>query len=253
MKVIAITQARTGSKRFPNKILKKINGKTLLQIHIDRVKKAKSLNDIIIASTLKKDDKIIEDLSNKLNINCFRGSELDVLDRFYQSIKNIKPNFIVRLTSDCPLIDPILIDEIVEKAKFYNLDYYSNTLDELYPDGQDIEVISFKSLEYAWKNSKLKSDREHVTPFIIRNSSYMGQNLFNSNSHKITGNYNSIRLTVDEQKDFDVIEIIIKKLGFEENWETYADFYQNNNKIKNLNKHIIRNEGYKKSLKLDNK
>jgi len=253
MKVIAITQARTGSKRFPNKILKKINGKTLLQIHIDRVKKAKLLNDIIIASTLKKDDKIIEDLSNKLNINCFRGSELDVLDRFYQSIKNIKPNFIVRLTSDCPLIDPLLIDEIVEKAKFYNLDYYSNTLDELYPDGQDIEVISFKSLEYAWKNSKLKSDREHVTPFIIRNSSYMGQNLFNSNSHKIIGNYNSIRLTVDEQKDFDVIEIIIKKLGFEENWETYADFYRNNNKIKNLNKHIIRNEGYKKSLKLDNK
>ena len=252
MKVIAITQARTGSKRFPNKILKKIKGKTLLQIHIDRIKKAKSLNDIIIATTTKKEDKIIEDFSKKFSIRCFRGSENDVLDRFYQSIKDIKPNFIVRLTSDCPIIDPLLIDEIVEKAKFYNLDYYSNTLDELYPDGQDIEVISFKSLAYAWENSKLKSDREHVTPFIIRNSSYMGQNLFNSDSHKIIENYNSIRLTVDEKKDFDVLEIIIKKLGFEENWKTYADFYKNNNKIKNINMHIIRNEGYKKSLMFDN-
>ena len=105
MKIIAITQARTGSTRFPNKIMNKIEDETLLSIHINRIKKSKKINSIIIATTNKKNDDIIELESNNLNVSCYRGDEEDVLDRFYHAAKPYNPDFVVRLTSDCPLID----------------------------------------------------------------------------------------------------------------------------------------------------
>ena len=142
MKIIAITQARTGSTRFPNKIMNKIGDETLLSIHINRIKKAKKINSIIIATTNKKNDDVIKQQADKLNVNCFRGDEDDVLDRFYQAAKIHNPDYVVRLTSDCPLIDPILIDEIIKATISSNVDYCSNTLIESYPDGQDIEVFT---------------------------------------------------------------------------------------------------------------
>ena len=114
MNVILITQARVGSTRLPNKVLKKINGKTLLEIHIERIKKSKLIDKIIIATTIQQNDNIICDIAKKTGVLYFKGSENDVLDRFYQAFKNYKPNFIVRLTSDCPLIDPALIDNVIQ-------------------------------------------------------------------------------------------------------------------------------------------
>lgn len=251
MKVVVITQARSGSTRLPNKVLKKINGKTLLQIHVDRIKQSKLVDDIFIATTISKADNQIEELAKELKVNYFRGNENDVLDRFYQTIKDVKPDLIVRLTSDCPLIDPVLIDEVVQQAIDRKLDYYANIMEELFPDGQDIEVFTFKALEKAWNEANLKSDREHVTPYIRNNSSYKGGTLFTSDNYSINDNYNHVRLTVDEQVDFEVIEKIIIKLGLEASWKTYADYYLSNKNIHSLNSNIIRNEGFLKSLDED--
>lgn len=251
MKVVIITQARSGSTRLPNKILKTINGKTLLEIHINRLRKVKLVEDIFIATTISNEDDVIVDLAKTLNIKYSRGSVNDVLDRFYQTVKNENADFIVRLTSDCPLIDPNLIDEVIEVAINKNLDYYSNGIIESYPDGQDIEVFKFAALKLAWENAKLISEREHVTPYIRVNSSYYKKLPFTSDNHLSPVNYNNVRLTVDEINDFLVIEKIIKDLGEEKDWKTYADYYLNNKTIKSINSSIIRNEGYLKSLKDD--
>ena len=253
MKIVVITQARSGSTRLPNKVLKKIKGKSLLQIHINRIKKAKLVDEIYIATTLNDKDTVIEELAKELKVKYYRGSENDVLDRFYQTVKNDKPDLIVRLTSDCPLIDPLLIDEVIEKAVALDVDYYSNGLVELYPDGQDIEVFKFKALEAAWKDAKLTSEREHVTPYIKNNSTFLGKTKFTSENHSIDFNYNNVRLTVDEPEDFKVIEKIIEELGTDKSWKIYADFYLKNKEVLNLNSNIIRNEGYLKSLKQDKK
>lgn len=251
MNVIVITQARSGSTRLPSKVLKKIQNKTLLQIHIDRIKQAKLIDDIYIATTIDKSDNIIEELANELQVKYYRGSEDDVLDRFYQTVKNVKPDFIVRLTSDCPLIDPKLIDEVVGEAKVQNLDYYSNVLVEKYPDGQDIEVFKFTALEKAWEEALLPSEREHVTPYIRKNSTFFGQSLFTSNNHNLNEDYNHVRLTVDEPGDFKVIKILINELGLDKDWRTYTEYYLSNENINTLNKDIIRNQGYLKSINKD--
>lgn len=251
MKVVVVTQARSGSTRLPNKVMLKIQEKTLLQIHIDRIKKANHVDSIIIATTTEKADNIIVNLANELGVKYYRGSENDVLDRFYQSVKNEKPDLIVRLTSDCPLIDPKLLDEVIVEAKAQDLDYYANIIEERYPDGQDIEVFKFSALEKAWKEAVLTSDREHVTPYIRNNSSYNGGSLFTSNNHGLEKNYNHVRLTVDEPQDLEVIRHIVTDLGLNEDWKTYAEYYLNNKEIKTLNSTIVRNEGYQKSIDQD--
>ena len=244
MKIIAITQARTGSTRFPNKIMNKIGDETLLSIHINRIKKSKKINSIIIATTNKKNDNVIKQQADKLNVNCFRGDEDDVLDRFYQAAKIYNPDYVVRLTSDCPLIDSILIDEIIEATISSNVDYCSNTLIESYPDGQDIEVFTFSALKKAWKNSVLKSEREHVTPF-------MKKNFKSINIHSNNMEFNKVRMTVDEPSDFEVICKLVDQLGLNNSWENYSNLYLNDPKINCFNKATIRNEGYLKSINND--
>ena len=244
MKIIVITQARTGSTRFPNKIMNKIKNETLLSIHINRIKKSKKINSIIVATTNNRDDDIIELEANNLNVKCYRGKEEDVLDRFYQAAKPYNPDFIVRLTSDCPLIDPLLIDMIIEATINSDVDYCSNTLIESFPDGQDVEVFSFNSLKKAWKESVLMSDREHVTPYMKKNFKVLN---VNSNNMK----FNKVRMTVDEPNDFVVIKRLVEKLGLNEKWENYTNLYLNDKTISNTNDSITRNEGYIKSIKND--
>ncbi len=248
MSTIVVTQARSGSTRLPNKVLLKVKDKTLLQIHIDRIKRAKLVDDIYIATTTEIGDDVIANLAENLKVKYHRGSEDDVLDRFYQTVKDIRPDFIVRLTSDCPLIDPKLLDEVIVEAKKLNVDYYANIIEERFPDGQDIEVFKFSALKKAWKEAKLSSDREHVTPYIRNNSTYKGGNLFTSSNHNLKDNYNHVRLTVDEPQDLEVIKEIVKDLGLDKDWKTYADYYLENEKVRSLNNSIARNEGYQKSI-----
>ncbi len=248
MKVVAITQARTGSTRFPKKILKKICNQTLLEIHLNRIKKSKIINKIIVATTHKKDDDKVVELAKLSSVSFFRGSENDVLDRFYQSVKQLKPDFIIRLTSDCPLIDAELIDKMILYMQNCNADYISNTLKQEYPDGQDIEIFTFTVLESAWKNAKLKSDREHVTPYIIKNGTFSGGNLYKTKNYKSPKNYNQVRMTVDEEADYLTILEIVNTLGLNKSWLGYTNFVLDNPSIVQ-NHQIKRNEGYLKSLK----
>lgn len=247
MKVIAVSQARTGSTRLPNKVLKKINGKSLLEIHIDRILRSKKISKLIIATTKNKSDDIIEQVCSNMKITCFRGDENNVLDRFYQAVKHEDAGYIVRLTSDCPLIDAELIDKVVDHAVMNKLDYCSNILLETFPDGEDIEVISYKALEAAWMEADKNYQKEHVTPFIRENSTFMGGKRFSSDNVSSEKDYGKVRLTVDEQKDLEVMELLISKLGTDRSWKEYADKYLSDEEINTLNSTIKRNEGFKKN------
>ena len=248
MKITAITQARLGSTRFPSKIFQKVNDKTLLEIQIDSLKKSRQIDNICIATTSKKEDQKIMDFSKQLEVSCFQGSEHDVLDRFYQASLLHDSDIIIRLTSDCPLLDYRLIDEMISKFLNLNVDYYSNTLIENFPDGQDIEIFTFDALETAWKESKILSEREHVTPYIRKNSDFLGGNKFKASNHSTSSDYGNVRMTVDEVEDLEVIKILIDKLGFFQKWEEYAKYYVKHPTVHSINNSIKRNEGYKKSL-----
>jgi spore coat polysaccharide biosynthesis protein SpsF len=252
MKVLAITQARTGSSRLPNKVLKIIQGQTLLETHIERILQSKRIDKLVVATTTDTADDLIEKLLlEKNNLSVYRGSVNNVLDRFYQAAEPYRPEWIVRLTSDCPLLDPCLLDSIIDKAIEANVDYCSNTLMPTYPDGMDVEVCKFSALEKAWKEADLDSEKEHVTPYIHKNSTFNGKTLFTSFNYANNEDYSSVRLTVDEQADFEVIQKLIEELGKDKNWKAYADQYLNDQSIKDINHYIIRNEGYAKSLHKD--
>ena len=248
---ILITQARTGSTRLPGKVLKQINGKSLLKIHLDRLKKCKWVSEIIVATTTNNEDQIIFDKAIEWGFSAFKGSESDVLDRFYQAVKDKKADWIVRVTSDCPLIDPVLVDNVIDFVQENNKDYGSNTLIENFPDGQDIEVFKFSALEKAWKNAKILSEREHVTPYIRNNSDVKGGNLFSAINFPCDFDFSKIRMTVDEIRDFELIKILINDLGTDKSWLEYTNYIIQNN-LTEINDSIIRNEGLLKSLKNDN-
>jgi spore coat polysaccharide biosynthesis protein SpsF len=251
MNVIIITQARIGSSRLPGKILKRINGQSLLEIHLLRLKKSNLATKIVVATTFEEGVEVILEIGEKMGLDVFQGSTDDVLDRFYQSVKGFNPSYIVRVTSDCPLIDAKLIDAVIEMTLENNLDYGANVLNELYPDGQDVEVFSFNALKKAWEEAKLQSDREHVTPFIKKNTDFMGGNLFKAQNLDCDENYNEIRMTVDEPDDFEAMETLINELGTNESWQTYTQYIlEHSDKFKNQS--IYRNEGYLKSLQKDN-
>ena len=250
LKTILVTQARTGSTRLPGKVLKEVNGKSLLQIHLDRLKECSKVSEIIVATTDNDADEIIYNYALKWGFEASRGSEDNVLDRFYQAVKDKKADWIVRVTSDCPLLDPQLVDEIITYAQNHNYDYVSNGLIEHFPDGQDVEVFKFSALKTAWENAKLRSELEHVTPFIINNSDIKGDQLFSAKNYSCVQDYSNIRMTVDEPIDFDVVEYLIQKLGTKKTWLEYTNYMIENNLTK-MNDQIIRNEGLLKSLKKD--
>jgi len=156
----------------------------------------------------------------------------------------------VRVTSDCPLLDPVLVDEVITFVQKKNVDYGSNAMIERFPDGQDVEVFKFSSLEKAWKNAKLFSEREHVTPYIRNNSNGNGCDLFTAINYPSILDFSKIRMTVDEVKDFKLIEILIQKLGTKKSWMDYTNYIIDNN-LGEINNNIMRNEGYLKSLKKD--
>ncbi|CAN2250924.1 spore coat polysaccharide biosynthesis protein SpsF [Bacillus subtilis] len=209
MKVTAIIQARMGSSRLPGKVLKKVLNKPLLEYQIERIKRAALIDDIVIATTTHAIDKPIVELSKRLSLTYYCGSENDVLSRYYEAAKISKAETIVRLTSDCPIIDHRVIDRVI---KFYldsngQYDYVSNTLNRTYPRGMDIEVFSASSLEKAHAESSLEHEREHVTPFI-----FLNPGRFNLANIAYTENQKQHRWTVDTPEDFLLIKKIIEKL-----------------------------------------
>lgn len=250
MRTVALIQARMGSTRLPGKTLKEVNGKTLIEIMLHRLEKCQKIDKIIVATSVEKNNDELEQHVKDLGHYCFRGSENDVLDRFYKAIKNEQYDYVVRLTADCPLIDPVLIDKVIQTTIASEKDYGSNISPgkEHFPDGQDTEVFKYKVLEDAWTRAKLLSEREHVTPYIRTNL----HSLFSNLSYDNDINFNQIRMTVDTQKDFDAIEVLVNELGIDSSWLDYTNYIMKFPK-KFTNQQIIRNEGYQKSLLEDKK
>jgi len=245
MKII-VTQARVNSTRLPNKVMMSIDGETLLETHLNRLTKSLKADKVILATTFEKGVQNLIDVGKKSGVEIFQGETDNVLSRFYNAVEKFNPEYIVRVTSDCPLIDPNLIDNLLEIAENEKLDYVSNILLESYPDGQDIEVMSYKALEICNGSVTLSSDKEHVTPYIKRNSTFFNGSLFYSKNIKSTVDYSHIRMTVDEIRDFECINVLIKKLGRNKSWNEYARFIMNNQNLF-TNQGILRNEGYFKS------
>lgn len=207
MRTVIIVQARMTSTRLPGKVLKRVLGKPLLEYQIERLQRVKLANEVVIATTTNKTDEPIVELCNSLSVAYFRGSEEDVLSRYYQAATASKADLVVRVTSDCPLIDPQVINAAID---YYlqnqsNYDYVSNCIKRTYPRGMDIEVFSFSVLQQAFLEATAQPDREHVTPFIHRQPERyrLGHVLYSEDcSHH--------RWTVDTPEDFELIQKIIE-------------------------------------------
>ena len=212
-----VIQARLGSKRFPKKILFKVNKKeTVLEYLIERLKFSKEFKKLIVITTKKKIDNKIVKICKKKNISIFRGSENDVLDRYYKCAKKFKIKNIVRITSDCPLVDPKMIDQMYKKFLKQKFDYISNTTPSnksTYPNGMDIEIFNFKSLLKAFKEVNDVFLREHVTHYFWMNPSKFKQGSFRGKK-----NLSNVRITLDYHSDLKIIKKIIK------NFKNYRNF-----------------------------
>ncbi len=248
MNIITIIQARLGSTRLPGKVLLGLEGRTVLEHVIGRVRSSKLANDVIVATTINKEDLEIVKLCASLGISVYCGSVDDVLDRYYQTARLFKADHIVRITSDCPLIDPKTIDDVVALHLSEKADYTSNTLKETFPDGQDTEIFTFNALKEAWKNANLASEREHVTPYIRKNPSFKHVNL------EYNEDLSQKRWTLDNPEDYEFIKLIYENL-YKNNpffgMKEILKFTNENPEIEKINNSLSRNEGYLKSLKED--
>lgn len=251
IRILGVLQARTSSTRLPNKVLKKILGRPMLELQLEREARSKKIDKLIVATSENSSDDELASLCLELNVPCFRGSLNDVLDRFYNAAKDFKPEWIVRLTGDCPLVDPDLLDKIIEFTISNGFDYGTNALEPTFPDGLDVEVFKFSALEEAWKNATLPSQREHVTPFINRQP-----DKFKIGHYRSETNLSYLRWTVDEPEDFELVENIYNHL-YPQNPEfatkDIIDYLESNPRWKTHNLKHERNEGYRKSLMEDKK
>lgn len=206
-KVALIVQARMASTRLPGKILKEVLGKPLLSYLIERLRRVRLAETLVLATTTHSREQPIVDLCEKEKVSCFRGSEEDVLARYEEAAKFCGASSVVRITSDCPLIDPELIDQVIDYYQSHPVDYVSNTLVPSYPRGMDVEVFSFKALQEAAHEATSLYDREHVTPFI-----YHHPDRFRLANVSYPQNESSHRWTLDTIEDFELIEKLIENL-----------------------------------------
>jgi len=244
-----IIQARMGSSRLPGKVLKKINDKyTILEFQLEQLSCAKSIEKIVIATTTLQSDNIIESFCQKHNIECFRGKSDDVLDRYYECAKKHNFSIIIRLTSDNPLIDPLIIDNVIQEFKNSNCDYMSTDNPSLSASGFTVEIFNFESLHKSWTNASLPSEREHVTPYIYKNKTK-----FRSKNYATNEDFSKLRCTVDTEPDLILIKKIVSQIKTRPIHVT--DVVELFNKQPNLQKININieHDGYGKSLEMDKK
>ena len=237
-----------GSSRLPGKVMKKLDKQhTVLDYVINQLSFSKLIDKKIIATTELEQDNVIEQAAKNLGLEFFRGSSDDVLDRYYKCAKKFNIDNILRITSDCPLIDPDIVDKVIEKYQSKEFDYVSNTLIRTFPVGTDVEIFPFKILEKAWQNADLPSEREHVTPY-IRNKKFNCK-LENLENEKKLG---YLRWTLDRIEDFELIKKIVKKISKRPIlMNDILDLFSDEPELIKINAHISQNEGMLKSLKKD--
>jgi spore coat polysaccharide biosynthesis protein SpsF len=242
-----IIQARTNSKRLPKKILKILDDKkNVLEYVINQVKNSTKIDKIVIATTEKIDDDIIMNISKSNNCDYFRGSEKDVLDRYFNCAKKFNFDVIVRITSDCPLIDPEIIDKVLEKFLMEDYDYVTNTFPRTYPKGLDVEVFSYSILERMCKDAKLPSEREHVTQFILNHDEFRIGNVEYEND------LSQLRWTLDQKEDLDFLLNVIKGIDSRPIlMDNILKLLEKNPELKEINSGIDPDQGIKKSKEED--
>ena len=239
MKTIALVQARMGSTRLPNKVMKIINNKPMIELLLMRLARSKKIDEIIIVTS---DDPRNQSLVNHvatLGYKSYRGSENDVLDRYYQAAKKNGANTIIRITGDCPLVDPNLVDKVINNFQQVGVDYMNNGMPPTYPDGLDIEIFSYEALEHAWHKTSRPYDREHVTPYIRESGLFKVASIQNSED------LSNLRWTVDEPADFEVITNVFHYFAprTDFTWQEVLQMYKKHPALFLINQHIIRNEG----------
>jgi len=208
MRVVAIIQARLGSSRLPGKVLQDLGGSTMLARVVRRTQRAGSLDGVVVATTVEQTDGAVVAECGKLEVPVYRGDEQDVLDRYYQAAQACSAEVIVRITSDCPLIEPEIIDKVVLAFLEARPDYGSNTLERTYPRGLDTEVMTISALECAWQNATERYQRVHVTPYLYENPDQ-----FRLLSVKNAQDYSGYRWTVDTPDDLAFVREVYQRLG----------------------------------------
>jgi len=247
VKTVAIIQARMASTRLPGKVLVDIAGKPMLYQVASRARQARTLDLVTVATSDGQADDAVAHFCAEVGIPCFRGSENDVLDRYYQAVKRFNADVVVRLTADCPLLDPLVIDKVVQAFHKGDFDYVSNVLECTYPDGLDTEVFWRTTLERAWHEARLTSEREHVTPYI-----YKHPEMFRLGNVRNGHDLSALRWTVDEPRDLAFVRAVYSHFGTSSfGMQEVLDLLRERPELSCMNAGIERNEGYQKSLQED--
>jgi glutamate-1-semialdehyde aminotransferase/spore coat polysaccharide biosynthesis protein SpsF (cytidylyltransferase family) len=243
MKVLALIQARMGSTRLPGKVMKPILGRPMVELLLKRLSGAKLIDQIVLATSEQPENDALADHVRSIGFEVFRGSENDVLDRFYHAAQLYKGDAIIRITADCPLIDPGVVDEVIAAFTKSDVDYMCNILPPTYPDGLDTEIFTAASLERAFKEATRPLEREHVTPYIRESGLFTTGNVANDVDHS------KERWTVDEPADFQVVEAVFTHFHprVDVGWLEIMKLKATDPSIFAANQKIIRNEGYMKN------
>ncbi len=249
IKNLCIVQAKCGSKRLPRKVLLPLGDKSEIEHVLLRTAQAKKIDKVILATTENKEDNLVALKCVAAGFEVFRGSENDVLDRYYQAAKKFGAENIIRITGDCPLIDPEVVDKVIDLYEKSGVEYATNVIPPTFPDGLDTEIFSFDALEKAWRETKMASEREHVTIYLWRHPEIFKQvhlqNDIDLSSH---------RWCLDNPEDYEFMKQVFEKLypakpNFRLN--DLLEFIEANPEIGKVNAMISRNEGLKKSLEED--
>jgi spore coat polysaccharide biosynthesis protein SpsF len=235
LKIVAIIQARMGSTRLPGKVLLDLGGDTVLSRVVRRVRRAKLIGEVVIATTKDARDDAIVAECQRLAVQCFRGEELDVLDRYYRAAESTGADAVVRITSDCPLIEPEVSDRVVQAFLDRSPAYASNTLTRTYPRGLDTEIMTSVALARAWKEAQRAYQRVHVTPYLYENP-----DLFNIEQITAEQNYADHRWTLDTPEDLAFLRAVYARMGNDDHlyWRDLLELLERQPELVAMNRHI---------------
>jgi spore coat polysaccharide biosynthesis protein SpsF len=235
-KVVAVIQARMGSSRLPGKVLQDVGGCPMLGRVVGRLQRSRHINELLVATTERPADDPIVQFCNSHSVGVFRGQEQDVLDRYYRAAQFSKANVIVRITSDCPLIDPEITDKTIQEFLNVGPDYASNALVRTYPRGLDTEVVDSEALLRCWQQAALPYQRSHVTPYIYEHPESF-------RLHAVTGEHDdsSYRWTVDTPEDLEFVCAVYRHFGGKDDfsWVDVLDLLQRHPALLELNRHVL--------------
>lgn len=234
MKIVAIIQARMSSTRLPGKVLESVSGRPLLWYTVERVRLCSEVEDVVVATSDREADDPIESFCGENGVECFRGDHDDVLKRFVEASKKYDADIIVRITGDCPLVDPGVIGEVIKRFKSDECDYSSNVFERTYPHGLDVEVFSREALERSDSETKDAAEREHVTRYIRNNPE-----LFRTASITNDEDLSDFRWTVDEPEDLELIRKIYEHFGRHDfSWEELIEAFRENPEWEEINRGV---------------